>query len=114
MDRHVIQSARSSQSSSQSSSQLSAPARVKAQRTPWWQLYSALIVILGIGVVIAFHAPALLNNPVVLLIGIAAFFGFVLVWCNAHDRELEAEPWRPQLGRDEVNAIEPSAADSTR
>jgi len=77
-------------------------ANTKPADAPWWQLYSILIITIGAGIVIAVNDPALLNNPIVLLIVIVMFFGFVLVWSSKHAREIEAEEWQRPVGQTQV------------
>ena len=96
MNRQIIESQSRTISTPSTTANSTKPADA-----PWWQLYSILIITLGTGIVIAINDPALLHNPIVLLAGIVAFFGFVLVWCNKHTREIEAEDWQP-LGQTQV------------
>ena len=99
MNRHVIESPPSLVSTATKAT----AQHVKPADAPWWQLYSVLIITIGAGIVVAVNDPSLLHNPIALLIGIGAFFGFVMVWCNKHAREIEAEDWQPPIGRMSVS-----------
>ena len=74
---------------------------------PWWQLYSALLVLLGGGIVMAVNAPAVLHNRLVLVAAVGGFFGFVFMWLHRNARKIEAEPWSLSLGVDEDTSQSP-------